>query len=78
LWKALNEVFPDTGEQRCRVPKTANVLDALPKSAPPGAKKAIQDIHHAEDKQHAPAAITTFAKLYGAKVPHGRQEDHRR
>ncbi|MFD7767618.1 IS256 family transposase [Streptomyces sp. NPDC059787] len=69
FWKALAEVFSDTREQRCWVHKTANVLDAMPKSAQPGAKKAIQDIYNAEDKQHAQAAIKTFAQLYGAKFP---------
>ncbi|MER7835334.1 IS256 family transposase [Streptomyces sp. NPDC096040] len=69
FWKALAEVFPATHEQRCWVHKTANVLDAMPKSAQPGAKKAIQDIYNAEDKQHARAAIKTFAQLYGAKFP---------
>jgi putative transposase len=69
FWKALAEVFPETREQRCWVHKTANVLDSMPKSAQPGAKKAIQDIYNAEDRDHAEAAITTFAKLYGAKFP---------
>lgn len=69
FWKALAEVFPETREQRCWVHKTANVLDSLPKSAQPGAKKAIQDIYSAEDKQHAQAAIKTFVQLYGAKFP---------
>jgi transposase-like protein len=69
FWKALAEVFPATREQRCWVHKTANVLDALPKSAQPGAKKAIQDIYNAEDRDHAVQAIKTFAKLYGAKFP---------
>ncbi|MET8081530.1 IS256 family transposase [Streptomyces sp. NPDC005303] len=67
FWKALAEVFPETREQRCWVHKTANVLDSLPKSAQPGAKKAIQDIYNAEDKLHAQAAIKTFAQLYGVK-----------
>ena len=69
FWKALREVFPDTREQRCWVHKTANVLDAMPKSAQPSAKKAIQDIYNAEDREHAEQAIKTFAKLYGAKFP---------
>ncbi|MEU2427079.1 IS256 family transposase [Streptomyces sp. NPDC007851] len=69
FWKALREVFPDTREQRCWVHKTANVLDAMPKSAQPAAKKAIQDIYNAEDREHAEQAIQTFAKLYGAKFP---------
>ncbi|MFD8463476.1 IS256 family transposase, partial [Streptomyces antimycoticus] len=69
FWKALAEVFPDTREQRCWVHKTANVLDSMPKSAQPGAKKAIQDIYNAEDRDHAEAAIKTFVQLYGAKFP---------
>ncbi|MEU8710737.1 IS256 family transposase [Streptomyces sp. NPDC048663] len=69
FWKALAEVFPDTREQRCWVHKTANVLDAIPKSAQPGAKKAIQDIYNAEDRDHAIKAVKTFAQLYGAKFP---------
>ncbi|AGF61046.1 putative transposase [Streptomyces hygroscopicus subsp. jinggangensis TL01] len=69
FWKALAEVFPETREQRCWVHKTANVLDSVPKSAQPGAKKAIQDIYNAEDRDHAEAAIKTFVQLYGAKFP---------
>jgi hypothetical protein len=63
------EVFPDTAEQRCWVHKTANVLDGLPKSAQPSAKKALAEIWGAEDKDHARAAIAAFGKLYGAKFP---------
>ncbi|MFF8911730.1 transposase, partial [Streptomyces olivaceoviridis] len=37
--------------------------------AQPAAKKAIQDIYNAEDRDHAEQAITTFVKLYGAKFP---------
>lgn len=69
FWKALAELFPATREQRCWVHKTANVLDAMPKSAQPGAKKAIQDIYNAEDHDHTEAAVRTFAQLYGAKFP---------
>lgn len=61
--------LPDTREQWCWVHKTANVLDAMPKSAQPAAKKAIQDIYNAEDREHAEQALKTFAKLYGAKFP---------
>ncbi len=55
--------------QRCWVHKTANCLDSLPKSAQPAAKKAIQDIYNAEDKEHAAEAVKAFAKQYGAKFP---------
>ncbi|MFJ9034744.1 IS256 family transposase [Streptomyces sp. NPDC102274] len=67
--KALAEVFPATRPQRCWVHKSANVLDSLPKSAQPAAKKAIQDIYNAEDREHAARAVKVFAKQYGAKFP---------
>ncbi|MFE7788623.1 IS256 family transposase [Streptomyces sp. NPDC057460] len=69
FWNALNEVFPETRHQRCWVHKMANCLDSFPKSAQPAAKKAIQDIYNAEDKEHAAKAVASFAKQYGAKFP---------
>jgi putative transposase len=69
FWRALREVFPATREQRCWVHKTANVLDALPKSAQPAAKNAIAEIWGAEDKEHAAAAVRAFDRQYGAKFP---------
>jgi transposase-like protein len=69
FWGALREVFPTTREQRCWFHKIANVLGALPKSAHPGAKKALAEIWNAEDKAHAHAAVTAFEAAYGAKFP---------
>jgi transposase-like protein len=69
FWSALREVFPDTREQRCWFHKIANVLAALPKSAHPGAKKALAEIWNAEDKRHALDAVRAFDAAYGAKFP---------
>ncbi len=69
FWGALKEVFPQTRTQRCWFHKIANVLAALPKSAHPGAKKALAEIWSAEDKKHALAAVKAFAALYGTKWP---------
>jgi transposase-like protein len=69
FWGALREVFPETSEQRCWFHKIANVLAALPKSAHPGAKKALSEIWNAEDKRHALDAAKAFAAGYGAKYP---------
>jgi transposase-like protein len=69
FWNALREVFPETGEARCWFHKTANVLAALPKSAHPGAKKALAEIWNAEDKTHARAAVKQFSELFGTKFP---------
>jgi transposase-like protein len=69
FWAALREVFPATAEQRCWFHKTGNVLAALPKSAHPGAKKALAEIWGAENGDHARAAAAAFAGTYGAKFP---------
>jgi transposase-like protein len=69
FWNGLREVFPATREGRCWFHKTANVLAALPKSAHPGAKKALAEIWNAEDKPHALAAVKAFEAAYGAKFP---------
>jgi putative transposase len=69
FWAALRDVFPDTREQRCWVHKTANVLNVLPKSVQPSARKAIAQIRDAEDRDHALAAIEAFRADYQAKWP---------
>jgi transposase-like protein len=69
FWGALREVFPATREQRCWFHKIANVLGALPKSAHPGAKKALAEIWNAEDRRHALDAVSGFKAAYGAKFP---------
>ncbi|MFD8968181.1 transposase [Streptomyces sp. NPDC059568] len=68
-WKALAEVFPGARQQRCRVHKVRNVTNALPKSAQPGAVKAMQEIHNTEDRAHTEQAIEAFSKTYGTKWP---------
>ncbi|MEU5978201.1 IS256 family transposase [Streptomyces sp. NPDC047315] len=69
LWRALAEVFPTTRHQRCWVHQARNVTNALPKSAQPGATRAMQEIYNAEDRTHAEKAIGAFARTYGAKFP---------
>src|SRR5258707_1111022 len=69
FWSALREVFPQAREARCWFHKIANVLGALPRSAHPGAKKALAEIWNAEDKNHALAAVNAFDAAYGAKFP---------
>ena len=69
FWNGLREVFPEAREGRCWFHKIGNVLAALPKSAHPGAKKALAEIWNAEDKQHALTAVKAFEGAYGAKFP---------
>ena len=43
------------------------MLSALPKSAHPGAKRALAEIWNAEDRDHARRAVAAFKLAYGAK-----------
>ena len=67
FWKAAGEVWPKAREQRCWVHKTANVLNKLPKSQQPKAKRALQEIWMAETKAAAEAAFDAFVEGYALK-----------
>lgn len=69
FWAALDEVYPKTRHQRCWVHKIRNVLNALPKSAQPKAKQALQEIWQAENKALADQAFDLFIATYDAKYP---------
>ena len=69
FWAAVRDVFPETTEQRCWFHVSANVLNALPKSVQPAARRALAEIRDAEDKAHAEAAIKAFADEFAAKWP---------
>lgn len=69
FWKALDQVFPQTHEQRCWIHKTANVLDKLPKRLHGEAKQKIHDIWMVETRQDAEAAFDLFLATYEAKYP---------
>jgi putative transposase len=67
FWKALGEIWPTTREQRCWVHKTANVLNKLPKSQQPKAKRSLQEIWMAETRGEAKAAFDAFIEGYQLK-----------
>lgn len=69
FWAAMRDVFPETREQRCWVHLAANVLNALPKSAQPAARRALAEIRDAEDRDHALVAMKAFADEFGVKFP---------
>ena len=69
FWAALDEVFPQTRQQRCWVHKTANVLNYFPKLSQPKVKRALQDIWQAETKEDADKAFDLFVETYQAKYP---------
>jgi putative transposase len=67
FWKAIGEVWPATREQRCWVHKTANILNKLPKSQQPKAKRALQEIWMAETRKDAEGAFDAFLAAYQLK-----------
>jgi putative transposase len=67
FWQALHEVWPRTQQQRCWVHKTANVLNALPKSVHGKAKQDLHAIYGAENRKEAEAALDRFVAKYGPK-----------
>jgi putative transposase len=69
FWGALREVFPATRAQRCWVHKVANVINALPASVQPTARRMLAEIRDAEGRAHAVSAVNAFAQEFGAKWP---------
>jgi transposase-like protein len=69
FWAALEETYPKTGQQRCWMHKTMNVLNCLPKSLQPKAKQSLHDIWQAETRAAADKAFDLFIKTYEPKYP---------
>lgn len=67
FWAALRKVYPETREQRCWVHKTANVLNYMPKSVQPRAKRDLHEIYLSETREEAEKAFDTFLEKYGLK-----------
>ena len=53
FWAALEEVYPESRQQRCWVHKTMNVLNGLPKSLQSRAKQALHEIWQANTREEA-------------------------
>ena len=69
FWRALEEEFPQCEQQRCWVHKTANILDKMPKSVQPNAKRMIHEMYQSPTKEAALKAYEGFLHLYTAKYP---------
>ncbi len=67
FWKALEEEFGATRQQRCWVHKIMNVLNKLPKSVQPKAKADLMEIWNAESRAEAEKAFNRFLAKYRAK-----------
>ncbi len=69
FWAALEEVYPESRQQRCWMHKTMNVLNCLPKSLQAKAKQALHAIWQAETQADAEKAFELFIKTYEPKYP---------
>ena len=69
FWAALEEVYPETREQRCWMHKTMNVLNCLAKSIQAKAKQALHGIWQAETREEAEKAFDLFLTTYEPKYP---------
>ena len=69
FWAALEEIYPETRQQRCWMHKTMNVLNGLPKSIQAKAKQALHAIWQAETKADAEKAFDLFLETYEPKYP---------
>jgi putative transposase len=66
---AMRPMEDTTKDQRCWVPKTANVLDTLPKGTQPKAQRMLHAISMAEGRTEAEKAFDRFVKTDEAKDP---------
>jgi len=69
FWAALEEVYPETRQQRCWMHKTMNVLNCLPKLSQAKAKQGLHAIWQAETKADAEKAFDLFLATYEPKYP---------
>ncbi len=69
FWKAVAKLWPQTGQQRCWVHKTANVLEKLPKAMQPKVKEALHNIWQAETREQAYQAFEHCLERFSPKYP---------
>ena len=71
FWQAIEEVWPQTRGQRCWVHKTANVLNKLPKSQQPKAKRALQEILDGRDQEGCARGVRCLRRNLGRQIRQG-------
>ena len=69
LWKAVREVFPRAGHQRCWVHKMRNVLDKVPDKAYDEVLAALREIYHAKSEKEAKDLTRAFVARYRSLYP---------
>lgn len=62
IWSALDEVYPESQQQRCWNHKIMNVLDKLPKLMQDEARKRLREIYQADTMEKCKEWIRTYAE----------------
>ena len=69
FWSALAEMYPETRVQRCRVHKTVNVLDKLPKRLQGSAKSMLHEIWRADTRAESAQGVRALPRHLGGEIP---------
>ena len=69
IWSAVDQVWPEAGQQRCWNHKIINVLNDLPKHAQVKARALLTQIPYAETQEEAEARRDTFVARYRDRYP---------
>jgi len=79
FWAALDEIYPQTRQQRCWMHETVNVLNKLSKGAQPKAMQVLHEMWQAKTREDAHGAFTLFLDMYEDKYPKATEcleQDH--
>ena len=69
IWSAVDQVWPETAQQRCWNHKIMNVLDDLPKRGQGKARALLTQIPTADTRAQAEARRDKFAARYKDRYP---------
>jgi transposase-like protein len=69
IWAAVDQIWPDSKQQRCWNHKIINVLDKIPKRAQAEARALLVQIPYADTRQEAERLQKRFAARYRTQFP---------
>lgn len=69
IWGAVDQIWPETVQQRCWNHKILNVLDRLPKRVQTEARKRLTKIPYAPTRERALHRRQRFAQRYASEFP---------
>ena len=69
IWSALNEILPESQQQRCWNHKVLNVLDGLPKPEQPTAKELLRRMSFSQTQAECEKQRDALVKRYQNRYP---------